>query len=211
MDNDKIEINKTEYQELKKMKIDSELNTSALETFKVKIAEQEKTITALNATIAEKEKVTTEFATFKMNVEKEKENSLKSEAESYITEKIQAQKIKPAYKDRLVSDYIRLKKDEKLFAEFKEDIENRGQVINLGESAINSQGANLSTFKYDPDKVEFHEGDTINYDEITKIVELKMKEKGITYDKAMIECGFVKASELDQNGRVSDSGMAKGE
>ena len=107
-----------------KLEADKEAADEAVKAAEEEIAEKDKVIEEKDKEIEEKDKQIEE-------VEKEKEENLKKEAETYIDKQINDGKIQPAHKERYVSEYIQYKKDDKLFKDFTEDIENRGKVINF--------------------------------------------------------------------------------
>jgi len=81
------------------------------------------------------------------------EENLKKEAENYVNLKSSEGYIKPAHKDRYISEYIRYKKeDEKLFTDFCEDIENRDIAISEAKKF------NLSVEKYEMRKKQWESG-----------------------------------------------------
>jgi hypothetical protein len=153
--------------------------------------EKDKVIEEKEKEIADKEETIKE-------VEKEKEEDLKKEAENYVNLKISEGYLKPTHKDRYVNEYITYKKDDKLFADFKDDIEGRTKIINFGPTEY-PENQNATNFKYDPEKMEYKAGATINYEELNKRIEAVAKAKNISWEEAAIECKVADKSEFDAN------------
>jgi hypothetical protein len=141
----KIEIDKTEYESLlknneafKELKTDSDSKDDTINELKT---ENEK----LTTEGTEKDKKIEDAEKFKEAVEKEKEETLKVEAETWGKEQVKALKIKPKYLEDEIDNYIRLKSDtsegaEDKFKRFKEKIETSADVVNLGEITTDENG-----------------------------------------------------------------------
>jgi len=143
---DEIKISKEEYDKLKntetelnKFKADKK-NNKMIETEKEN-AEQKEEIQKLKNEKAEADKKIKEADKFKADVEKGKKEALEKEAEDYIDAQIQAKKVMPASKELYKKDYIRLQEDEEMFKVFKNDIENRAELLpeNIKEEDVSDE------------------------------------------------------------------------
>jgi len=170
---DIIEIKKSEYDELIKMKSSNSDKDSQIENFKNKLA----SLTTENENL-KKEKINLE--TFKKEVEENKKITNKKEADDYVTLKIQEGKILPKFKDKYTSDYIRCKNEnENSLNLFKEDIESREKILNLGENATGNEMPDITNFKGD------------DPDEVQKAIDLLIKKNpGMTFKQACEKLGL---------------------
>ena len=134
--------------------------------------------------------------------EKIQKQQLKKEAENYISKQINDGKIKPAYKDRYVNEYISYKTDEEKFKSFKDDIESRGTIINLAPTDTATNG-DVTAFKYEPEKLNYKVGASINYDELENNIQAVMKSKNLSWEDAARECGVLNPKEEVTNGNIS--------
>jgi hypothetical protein len=128
-------------------------------------------------------------------IKNKQKETLKTEAETYINEKINNGFIRPAMKEDYINDYINFKSNDKdRFERFKNDIESRTKIINFNPTSnVSGQAIN---FKYEPEKMNFKEGATINYDELDKQIKAVMKAENISYKEACIKCGVATGSEF---------------
>lgn len=188
-----IELKKDEYSTLLKAQTQVDIVTSDNEDLRNKFKAFKKENEEIKA---ESEKIKKEMETFKA----EKKQSLKKEGENYINDKVNKGFIKPAHKDRYVEEYISYKSDEKKFADWKDDIESRGKVISFTPSGnVKNSGEN---FKYDPEKLDFKAGATINYDELNEKIEAYSKAKNVDFKTACAELGVANPSEFGEEKEV---------
>jgi len=186
-----IELKKDEYQDLLKKASQVDVFQSEVETFKKQVADT-------NKLLAEMKEQNENFKKEHELYEKAKKEDLEKEADEYISKNINDGKIKPAHKDRYVSEYVMYKSDEVKFKSFKDDIESRGKIINVAPTADNATGA--TNFKYDPDKVNFTAGATLNYDELNTQIENYKKANNVTWEEAAVACGVIEKEELGSDG-----------
>jgi hypothetical protein len=169
---DKVEIAKKEYDELLTLKKDHDQSLNEIETFKTEI-------TKLKADIKERDDKIKDLEKFKVDTEEEKKVNLKTEAETFVDGIINDGKIMPKFKDKYVSDYIRCKNDgDEFFKMFKEDIESREKILNLGELQSDNGGLNLENFKGE------------NPEEAQKAVDLLMKKEKLSFEDACKKLGI---------------------
>jgi hypothetical protein len=192
-----IELKQEEYNELLKLK--SQYVTMKEEN--EKLQNENKEVKDENAEIKkESEEVKKENEELKENekeAEKEKVENLKNEATLYINDKIKDGYLKPAHKDRYVKEYVEYKKDEKLFNDFKDDIEGRTKIINFSPTDYQEGNTNATfNFKKELEETEFKAGATINYEELQKKIDMVMKAEGITFEQACIKCGVTNPNEF---------------
>lgn len=168
-----MEIEKKEYEELIKAKANSDI-------VEIKMKAVSDTNKLLQEEIVKLKKENKEFnddknkvEKMKADIEKEKEDNLTKEAGAYINDIIGKKKLMPKYKDTYVSDYIvKAKAGEDTLKLFKEEIESRGEVINLGSIEIPSIVTKT-------DAIDFNDNDAIQ-----KAIEVRMKSKSITWTEA---------------------------
>lgn len=115
----------------------------------------------------------------KADIEKEKEEDLNKEAGKYINDKIGEEKLLPKYKETYVKDYIiKAKVNDDSLKLFKEDIENRGKVIELKE--IQKPSGNV-----DPNAIDLNDNEAVEEAIQMKMKQLKAKgESGDLWEKA---------------------------
>jgi len=163
---DKIEITKSEYDELLAHKNKSEGLNNDVTNFKNEVTELKNQIAEKDQVIADFEKKVKDFEAFKNNVEAEKTKAADKEAMDYVDSMIKEGKVIPASKDMYVANYKRCRDEgENSLTLFKQDIESRNNGIFENESADNK---------------------TLSSDDVEKLVELKMKQ-GKTFSDARDE------------------------
>lgn len=166
-----VELEQKKYEELVKAQNDLE----AVKEESLSKDEKIEKLTSDNKTLkTEKEKVDTEnkeLLKLKEDIEKDKADNLKKEAEDFVNDLVKAEKIMPKFKDSYINDYIEKSKDEKIFKLFKEDLESRGQVVNLE--------------KIDYPKKDEVDDKTDDTEKLEKAIEAKMKaNKGLSWAEA---------------------------
>jgi len=201
-----IDIEKSEYEELLKSKVqveklemDSISKDEANELLKTELGTVKEENTELQKGKDEVEKM-------KADIDKGKEVDLKLKAEEYVDKLIEDKKLLPKFKDAKVKEYIRLEteKDEDGMKLFKEELESRNEVVNLTQittdkSKLNQDGSiNFKAPSHDTmEEVEANtEKDDKDADEAVKT---QMKLKGYFgedgYIKAAVELGILDKSE----------------
>lgn len=183
-----IELKKDEYQELLKKSSQVDVFQSEVSSLK---EEFEKMKNDSKRILEENEALKAEHK----EIEKTQKENLKKEADVYISKKVNDGFIKPAHKDRYVSEYIMYKSDEKKFKDFTDDIESRGTIINVNPTQ-NMSNQELVNFKYDPETIEYKAGSTINYNELENRIQAIMKFKKCSWEEAALECNAVVSDEL---------------
>jgi hypothetical protein len=186
-----INLKKDEYTELLKKSSQIDVLQSQVES----LTENFKKVKSDNEKIIEEnERLKKEHEDF----EKNKKESLKKEADSYISKKINDGFIKPAHKDRYVSEYITYKSDEVKFKDWQDDIESRGKVISVAPTKAGDQV--IENFKYDPDSLDYKAGATINYEELNNNIEAYKKANNCTWEEAAVACGVMHPEEIKRPG-----------
>jgi hypothetical protein len=205
-DEKKVDELTSEIENLKKDKIALEKKNAELETLKNKGSqdELEKFKTENDSLKGDVETMTTEkvdlekkvkdLEKFKADTQKSQEDALAKEADEYVTAKIQDQMIRPDSKDMYVKNYLMYKKEsEEAFKVFKDDIENRKKILNLGEEKdVNGnpiQGKYKMEQEYVPGKDDLDE-------DAEKQIQTLMKAKNIDWNTAAIELGITTKTEL---------------
>lgn len=195
MDENTFSLKRDEYSDIQKklLKIDAVMSdnvrlTAEMDEAKANAAKVEEENVKLKAEIDEQKKV--------------QADALKDEAQKYIAKHVNEGRIVPAHKDRYVSEYIRYKETEpENFKSFTEDIEGRGKVVDFKPLTTPEEGVEEGAV-YDPEKMNFKAGATINYDEIDERIKNHAKAKGISYEEASKALGFANADELGDKGVV---------
>lgn len=165
---DEITVSKKEYDELVTFKTTSSTEVTKLQQVNGELETQLKTSNEENEKLAK----------FQKAYEAEKAENLTKEAGEFISKIIEEGKLLPKFKDDKVSDYIEKSTDETKLKLFKEDLETRDKVINLGN--IEDKTGNGGT----PDISK------MTNDEIDEAITAKMKADGISWDAASKAIGF---------------------
>ena len=163
----KIEIEKQEYDSLLKMKNDSDIANSELETLKTENADLTKSVDDIKAEKIELEKSKTEFEKYKKDVEDDKVVELKKEAEDYINKQIENKKVTPASKYLYIEQYVTYKSDDEKFETFKKDIE--GREVEMFKNVKGDDG----------------NADSKSVDDIDDMIQVEMKN-GKSFDEARV-------------------------
>jgi phage I-like protein len=162
---DKIEIEKSEYDELVSFKSTSAeqlvSKDNEIVTLKSEIEKQ-------NSDIVDLKKVSDEFESYKADIAEKNKKAIENEANEYITSQINSGKILPASKEMYVKQYISYKSDEKMLDVFKNDVEKRDTIIFQNEKENDSSA-----------KTEFK-----STEDAQKAIEQVMKRERISWDKA---------------------------
>lgn len=177
-----IEIEKSEYENLVAMKSKAQdYDNLKAENESLKSGNEDE-LKSLKTKVSEVEKENADLKEFKQDVEKNAKANLKKDAESFVDDKIKETKILPKYKDRYVSDYLRVSENEKELEEFKQEIEDRAPLDLLKDNPTggliqrpNKQSGPLKT----KSGLEFKDDNALN-DHLEKL----SKEKSITWEKA---------------------------
>lgn len=172
---DEITLKKSEYENLVSVKATAEKLEGEIVSLK---SETE----ALKKSVSEKEAEILSLNKFKEDHEKQKALDLKAEAENFIVEAVKAGKIKPAHKDQFVADYMAKSADPEKLLIFKEDIADRGKVVNLPNMKDVKDEGNTEEFSVDYSKM--------TNDEIFETIELKAKKDSITFEAAAVALGI---------------------
>jgi hypothetical protein len=176
---DEITLKKSEYETLVQLKSDAIKFRADYERAEIELATLKKTNSELNDHIKAANAAVAEAIELKKSIEAEKAAAVKAEAEKFITAAIEAGKILPKNKDYFVSEFIEKSVKPEKLAIFKEDIEGRDRVINLGE--VGGVGGS-SADNRDISK--------LSNDEINDLIEAKMKRDNITFDAAAKQLGI---------------------
>lgn len=201
-DMSKVEIDKTEYDSLTKLKNDYASLENDNQRLKADFEEKEKEVEEVKQDAQEKveeaEKVKAEAEKKIEEAEKQEEENLKNEATQFVDKIIQDKKLLPKYKDMKVSDYMRLKKgDEKEFSLFKEELETRDKVINFSDSVKDQDVVEKYKAK------DYIPGDTKeSHENIQKLIELKMAKDGISWNEAAYKLGVINEEEYKDQKRI---------
>lgn len=167
---DKIELLKSEYDALVSAKSESVKLSSDLEAASAQIVTLKNDLQAANEKLADQEIAISEAAQLKKDIEAERKANLKKEAEAFIDKAVEDGKVLPKFKESMVEDYMAKAADESKIALFKEEIESRGKVINLGETRVpgtKNAGNDISK---------------LTNDEINELIEAKMDANGTTFE-----------------------------
>jgi hypothetical protein len=169
-----IEVSKQEYKDLVTFK-----STNEPEITKLK-AENE-SLVGVNKEISDKleasEKQNKELTTFKNSALENQKVSLEKEADVFISSIIKDGKLLPKFKADKVLDYIEKSNDEEKLKLFKEDLETRDKVIELGE--LKDEKGNLVR---DPSNM--------TNDEINDAIEAEMKKTGESFEVISLKYGL---------------------
>lgn len=163
-----VTISKEEYSELIQYKNESPRQKSDLEKATNEVTQLKNEKDVLTKRVSDLEKVETEFAEFKKTAQENAAKAIKAEAEAFIDASIKAMKIAPAYKDMYVKNYIASRGDENELKMFKDEIENRPEIIS-GSAVSTGEGA---------------EQKVSDVDDLEKAIEYKMKKENITFAQA---------------------------
>jgi hypothetical protein len=169
-----VTVTKAEYEGLVKAK-------HAADTFEVKLNAAEKQNETLQAENVKLSAEVEEAKKLKADIETEKAEMLRSEAVKYIGTQVEAGKLLPKFQDSYVEDYVLKAADEKKLSLFKEDIENREKVVELGAVATKTAAGETAELSAEDMK------DSVKVDEYLN--QLSAKE-GITYKEAAKKIGL---------------------
>jgi len=197
--------------ELKAKLVTVETEKKAIDTEMVALKSQlEKTTEELTALKTEKD----DLVKMKADFDKEKEDALTDEATKYVDGIIEAKKLLPKYKDMKVAEYIRLKNDEDGLKLFKEELEEKDEVMSEEEITKKQEGESKDATKpsYDTEK-EVAENAEKDMDKADEAIEAKMKKEGYIgadgYARASYELGLISKTELPDNVKnIIDGGKA---
>jgi hypothetical protein len=170
-----IEVSKKEYTELVTFKSTNEPEITKLKAENETLSTSNKELTG-KLEVAEKENK--ELQTFKNTAIENQKVSLKKEAEGFISGIIKDGKLLPKFKADKVADYIEKSSDNEKLKLFKEDLESRDKVIELGE--LKDEQGNLVK---DPK--------TLSNDEINEAIEAQMKKTGKSWEEVAPEFGLI--------------------
>jgi hypothetical protein len=173
---DKVELSKDEYQELLKQKA---ANEDLSVKFKVISDELDKMKSDLKGA-KEKED---ELTNLKADIEKDKQATLKKEAESFVDGAIKDNKIMAKFKDHYVSQYVDFSTDEDKLSMFKEEINSRSiepkKELELGRDDIDTSKVDLE-----------------NDDKLNELIEINMKKNGTGWIEEATKLGLNVANNI---------------
>lgn len=206
-----INISKEEYQvllkngvELDKLKMDIESKDELIDNLKTELKTNKDELVEMKT---EKEKL----LQLKADIEKKEKDSIENEANEYVDNLIQDEKLLKKFKDIKVNEYIRLKteKNDDGLKLFKEDLESRGKV--LDNSEITKDFSNKTgeitiktEYKNEKDIAENQINDMDDIDEKIKayMKKNKMVENQDNYMKAGLELGVFNESEIEHKENI---------
>jgi hypothetical protein len=169
---DKIEVSKSEYDELVSFK-------SKAEKAEIDLTNLKKEKDEIEVKLKDLEGKEAELKELKADIEKKQAEAIEKEAETFINKVIDDGKLLPKFKADKVADYIEKSKDEGKLKLFKEDMESRDKVIELGELKNDEKpGTNLKS------------EDEMTPDEVNEAIEAKMKETGKSYNEIAVDFGI---------------------
>jgi hypothetical protein len=170
-----IEVSKKEYTDLVTFKSTNEPELAKLQ------AENESLVKSndeLSGQVKDNEKEIKELKTFKENAIEQNKVSLEKEANDFISGVIKDGKLLPKFKADKVADYIEKASDENKLKLFKEDLESRDRVIELGE--LKDEQGNATK-----------DAGSMSNDEINEAIEAKMKKTGKTWEQVAPDFGLI--------------------
>ncbi|MBW3020779.1 hypothetical protein KY334_05760 [Candidatus Woesearchaeota archaeon] len=181
----KVEILKTEYEELLSFKNQNENLIKEKETVQSDITklktENDNLKTEndnLKTDVENSKKELEQYEALKTKIAEDNKNAIKNEAKGFIRKMVEEKKLKPKYEDQKIKDYIRYKNenDEEGLNLFKEDLETRDEIINFDTYVT---GNDTSTKK----KINWETGEGLN-----EAIDLKIKDNPkLTFEQARME------------------------
>lgn len=163
-----IEVSKKEYDDLVSFKATSK---DELITFKEKV-------TDLEEKLEEAIKVNEKLQKLQKQYDDEKAVNLEKEATDFVEKIVNDGKLLPKFKDDKIQDYIEKASDREKLAMFKEDLESRDKVLELGAITDETTGMVIK----DPA--------SMSNDEINEAIEFKMKKTGKSWEEIAPEFGL---------------------
>jgi hypothetical protein len=163
-----IEISKKEHDELISFKTSASSDMATLQKEKED----------LNVKLKAAEDKNAELEKLQKEIEEQKKADLQTEAEEFVAKIIKDGKLLPKFKDDKITDYISKAGDDARLKLFKEDLESRDKVINLGELK-DENGEVVST-----------DIENLSSDEIDNAIKVKMKKDNVSYEEAAQSLGI---------------------
>ena len=181
---EEIKLSQKEYNELVSFKTKAEDDAKkAAEQTKVELKAKDDEIVSLKAEKDDLSKQVKDLEKIKAKAEEDAKVALQSDAENYIVQVIKDGKILPKFKEQYIEDYITKSEDAAKLKLFKEDIDSRDKVIDLGELEDNTKSGKIDLSSADTEKVE-------------EAIEVVMKRDNCLWEDAAKKIGAVTDEEV---------------